>query len=231
MSRRSTLFSSAGATVLCAYMAACGGGGSAGTPPEPCHAALRVLALGDSTMRGTGDMIQRELDRTLGAGAAIVQNRGENGATSADLLAGTRRTPPLAAMLADFEPDVVVVNSGMGDMRDQLGVPGYEQRLRTISATVGERLVFQTPNPVTNATPYGSDRAVAELPGYVQAMRRVAGGTVLSDVNAYVQTLPGWQALMKDGIHPGPDLHQLIVSGATVPAILAKRAQVCGAPA
>lgn len=190
-------------------LAACGGGGS------DCPEVFRVLLVGDSTMLGTGDMVQREL-----GSRALVWNRGQNGATSADALNGYRGQT-LAGVLEEFRPHIVVSNYGMGDMRDDLGVAGYTERLRSIRAMVGDSLILQTPNPATTAVPFGSERAAVEIGLYAQAARRVAveTGTPLADAQAYVLTVPGWQALMADGIHPGPELHRLIVRDVTVPAI------------
>ena len=200
-------------------LVACGGG----SDPPSCPDVWRVLAVGDSTMRGTGDMLQRELDARLGKGRAVVWNKGQNGATSADALNGYEGQK-LADLLAELRPDIVVSNYGMGDMRDSLGVEGYASRLREIRAMVGDGLILQTPNPATQETPYGSERAEREIAEYTQAVREVAHetGTPLADVRAFVLSLPNWQALMADGIHPGPELHQRIVRGVTAPAVVEK---------
>jgi len=221
--------------LVCASLAACGGGGS-GEPTKAAAAeapqcqAIRVLALGDSTMRATGDMLQRNMDARFGPGAVVVTNAGENGATSADLLSGADGNGGLPSLLAEIDPHIVVDNHGIGDVRDSLPVDGYEERMREIRVIVGDRLIFQTPNPTTTQTPYGRERVVAELPLYVDAMRRVAGetGAGVADVNAYVQSIEGWQGLMHDGLHPSPALHQQIVDNVTAPAVAeAVKAQGC----
>ncbi len=206
-------------------LAACGGGGSDRKAAEATHcpAVFRVLAVGDSTMRGTGDMLQVELDARLGKGRAVVWNRGQNGATSADGLKGYEGQR-LDLLLAEVDPHIVVSNYGMGDMRDNLGVEGYASRLREIRALVGDALILQTPNPATQVTPYGSERAEREIADYTEAVRVVAAdtGTPLADVRAFVLSLEGWQGIMADGIHPGPELHRQIVRGVTAPAVVEK---------
>ena len=44
-------------------------------------------------------------------------------------------------------------------------------------------------------------------------------GAVLIDVDAYVLTVPGWQAMQPDGTHPSAELYGLIARNAVYPAL------------
>lgn len=190
---------SAFVSALCALvLSACGGGGS-DKPPE----ARTLQLFGDSTQHEAADSYRAKY------GAARVIDSSVSGTNSRDGV----------ALLPSVRGDVLLVNFGandavLADPTHLTPIAEYKANLRLIAAAPA-RVIFETPNPQT------SD--LRNLPPYVQAMREVAAetGTQLIDVYACMSASPGWQGLIRDGVHPSiPVGYDWIVANCVAPALV-----------
>ena len=183
---------------LCLVLAACGGGGS-DTPPE----ARTLQLFGDSTQHEAADSY-----RTKYGAARVIDSS----------VAGTKSSDGVA-LLASVRGDVLLVNFGandavINDPTHLTPIETYKANLRLLAAAPA-RVIFETPNPET------SD--LRDLAPYAQAMREVAAetGTRLIDVYACVLASPGWQGLLRDGVHPSiPVGYDWIVTNCVAPALV-----------
>lgn len=227
------------AIACAAILTACGGGGGGGdsntsapasqplaaTAPAattpgctPLGRPVQYTIAGDSTNAGkdgaTGTydvtpamLMQSLMDARFGAGAVVVTSIAVPGSTSNDLAP------------SQLTGDITIVNFGINDSAiSRLGatdspvpIANYRLNLRALHATV-----LQTPNPT-----YRDIRPLAATEAYAQAMREVAAetGTPVADVTPYVLGLPGWQALVADGIHPTGALYAAIQRDVIFPVV------------
>ncbi len=200
--KTATLQSSLLVSVLAA-LAACGGGG--GDAPE-C-APVTVQVFGDSIGRIFGEALQIEADKSRGAGSVLVEVRAVGGTSSDQLIAGTdgRNAPWPAGAGAD----VIFMNHGHNDRTKGIPVEQYADNLRQFAALGA---VILTPIPVEWRPDEGS--------GYLAAAKEIPGSV---DVNAYVNSLPNWGALLPDGTHPGA-----VLAGMVARDVLLPKVQKCG---
>lgn len=222
--------------LLCAVLAACGGGGDAVEPvavaasqpaaasaPQPVKAQCRdvkVNLYGDSTMQGSQHFTldangRSALGRYLDANSTrhvLITDLSIPGTTSTLMVIGWDGTQVGPAWPHWLDADVIVVNHGLNDAARVDGAT-YEANLRII-ASAGVPTVFQTPNPIPDL---GQDPK-----GYAAIMRTVALEThnALADVYSYVIALPNWLPMIWDGAHPDYDLYLKLASDVVGPALL-----------
>lgn len=180
-------------------LSACGGGGGAATGIQ----IRSVQLFGDSTMDQAGPLIAAALS------PLTVINSARSGSTSTMLLEGTDRViePCCQSANAQWPQSIgaalVVINHGMNDsQKDLIGPPygitvqAYKENLRELIRRANTRVVLQTPNP--------SFRRDVDSAPYAQAMREVGAemGVYVIDVHAFVSSIPGWENLIPDGVHP-----------------------------
>ena len=164
---------------------------------------------------GPARLLQAAMDRRFGARSVRVELRGVGGTASGDLLAGTdglNRPWPRSATA-----DITVLNHGLNDMQRRVPIEAYQRNLAAMRVTL-----YETPNPVAPRMPWAST-------AYAEAMRRVAGGAPLADVDAFVRSLPEWSSYLPDGVHPSEALYRLIVANVLFPALepLVAKARGC----
>lgn len=221
---------------LAAFLTACGGGGGGEPSQAPTAVSVAIPApsvppvasctpeavalqfFGDSTQvsltpnsgpspnspwRIAGEMLAAKF------GGVTSESRGVGHTTSNDLVMGTDHlNKPWPGSVAPGA--LTVVNFGINDSAS-ISLDTYKANLRKLNPAY-----FETPNP-TDAPSRPFERTQA----FAQAMRDVAAelGTSVIDVNAYVLSLPNWQAYLVDGIHPSDELYALIARNAVYPAI------------
>jgi len=206
-----------------AALTACGGGGG-GSPTQVSGAAATapksvvVYAEGDSTMcgyrinDGSGTclynvspptVMQNLLQQKFGA-TVTVQNNGVPGTIINQDLNGSS-IAPLATRLAASAAIPVLENFGLND-----AVKSSPAQFRidlnawidTVQA-MGKIPVLEEPNPTGFASP-ALDAIVAVIDD-VSHQRGVA----LVRQYDYIQTLPNWQTMLTDGVHPNDQLYAI----------------------
>jgi hypothetical protein len=205
--------------LLCLVLAACGGGGDAGTCSAPTIQlfgdSTQALAVPDWQARYGPRIIDSAryssgtrnlLEGTNGIGAGVV--RPALPPWPQPVLAGT---------------DFVVVNLGLVDgytLAPATFVPvsQYKTNLRAIVAASPVPVILETPN---QSTLPGRDMTL-----YAQAMRDVAAETGLRVIDTFAcfQTMPNWQAHLDGfgaggGAHPDAAGLQFIVDTCVAPVI------------
>ena len=198
------------AAACCAVLAACGGGTDAPQAPVPPRApacaprVVSVALLGDSTMLGLelfegsyriaphnpGVQLQADMDAEFGPGAVVVTDYGVGGTTAA-------QGNPVAA-------DIVVENYGINDSARGVSIADFTTAVLTLKPTL-----------IETQTPGDPDDPVA-LP--FRAAERSLGLPV-ADSAAYVLSLPNYQAMLSDHLHPTDALYVLIVDNVLAPAV------------
>jgi hypothetical protein len=63
---------------------------------------------------------------------------------------------------------------------------------------------------------------LAALLAFCAAVVAAELGLPLADVDAYVRSLPGWEAMIPDGVHPDAALLRLIADNVVGPALAAR---------
>lgn len=212
----------AAAIALCIALSACGGGGG-GSSSAPVAAVpvppktVVVSAEGDSTMFGlqvvNGAAVQSsnnapvELQKLLGS---PVINNGVSATTVCERLSGTvPYKTSLATEIASQDAQIYIGNwaindsSGASDIGEPLAT--YQSCLVEFVTQVraaGKVVVLEEPNPVVNPR-------FANLPQYVAAIDYVATQMNVPLVRQYdyIQTLPNWQSMLTDGVHPDDPLY------------------------
>jgi lysophospholipase L1-like esterase len=199
----------------------CGGGGG-GSPAvvQTAQAAPKVIAIdfeGDSTYYGT-QVINGVTSRTANNPPALVQsmfgsgvavtNSAAGGATIDMALNGVapRYATTLATRLQTLKPKVVPFNFAINDSLHEAEAD-YLSGLATWIATVraaGAVPVLEEPNPVCN-------NIAPNLDQYVNDLRQVAAqqGVTLIAQYDYIKSLPNWQAMLTDCVHPTDALYQI----------------------
>jgi lysophospholipase L1-like esterase len=203
----------------------CGGGGGSSPVPQsldingpiPAAQQVGIDAEGDSTFYGT-QVINGVLSRTPNNPPAILQkdfgssttvtNSGVGGATITQALNGIapRYSAPLASRLASLSPKLVLSNFGIND--SEVGdETAYRNSLNTWISTVrsmGATPILEEPNPVCDATH-------PKLDAFVVILRDVAAqqGVTLIAQYDYIKSLPNWQAMLTDCVHPTDALYAI----------------------
>lgn len=221
---RQSRFSEARATYLvglCLALSACGGGGGGGNNAAPVQAAptppkvITVSAEGDSTMWGyqvvnnaavqSPNNVPVELQKMLGV---PVINNAIPATTVCERLSGDAPyKAPLSAELATNAAQIYIGNWAINDSSMHIGEPlatfqGCLVEFVTQVRAAGKTVVLEEPNPVTNAT-------FPALADYVAAIDYVATQMNVPLVRqySYIQTVPGWQSMLTDGIHPNDAMY------------------------
>lgn len=202
----------------------CGGGGGGGSPAVVAQAAPAapkpIPALdfeGDSLFHGTQVIngVPSEtpnnppalVQKMFGAAVAIT-NSSAGGATVLQALNGIapRYATTLAQRLQTLKPKYVVsdfaINDSLGESEaDYLN--GLAVWIATVRAA-GATPILEEPNPTC-------DGKVPNLDQYVNDLRQVAAqqGVTLIAQYDYIKSLPNWQALLTDCIHPTDALYQI----------------------
>jgi hypothetical protein len=207
--------------LLVVVTTACGGGSASPEAPavsdEPqrpeCVPSVRVQFFGDSTQvtaYGLG-FLRAELHKRFG-NAVVTELRAVSNSDSQQLRDGTDGLN--APWPGSVAAEIVVINHGINDAKR------HTNYAANLQAFVGPGVVFETPNPV-----YGKNFDTAEN---AALMRKIGTGTI--DVHGYVSTLPNWQAMVPDGVHPDAALHALIAQNVMAPALTSLiAARLCSA--
>jgi lysophospholipase L1-like esterase len=152
--------------------------------------------------------LQRQMDARFGTGVVHVENRAVPGSRADQLIEGTDGLN--LPWPGSVDAHITVANFGINDMF-VADVPTYKANLRKLRGVT----VFVTQNPIS--LPVWGETGQT----YAQAMRDVAAelGTPVADVNAYVRSLPNWEAYEADNIHPNGTLYGLIVTNVLLPKL------------
>ncbi|WP_436221486.1 SGNH/GDSL hydrolase family protein [Cupriavidus necator] len=151
-------------------------------------------------------VLQSELARSARA-EVVVSNQGVPAMRATDLLAGTDGVhPPWAQMAPTSKAHVVVFNYAINDAwRDTL--TDYRLHLEGLVAVAranGMIPVLEEPNPVCNQLGPRLDR-------FVDTLRAVAAEQKVPLIAHYdaIKTIPNWQAMVPDCIHPNQSLYEI----------------------
>jgi hypothetical protein len=201
-------------SILAGVLCACGGGG--GSSPQTQAAAactsphLTVQLFGDSTQAAQFDIgtLQLDLNAKYGANSVTVVSNAVSGTTSGQLIAGAdgKNLPWPGSVTGD----IVLVNHAINDERDATDITTFTQNYRAFSGV--KNIILETPSPMT---------ASIQDPRYADAIRAVGleKKVPVIDVDAYVRTLPNWQQLLVDGMHPSGALVSLIATNVLMPVL------------
>lgn len=214
------IFSGAVAVVVSASvaMAGCGGGGGGATVTPPATTSANINYQGDSTCYGTqywdavltrtSNNVPALLQQMFG-GKVVVQNNCVGGADITMAYDGTqpRYSQTLAQRLAaDTQSQYVVSNFGINDSAN-LSVGTYTTYLNNWITTVraaGKTPIMVEPNPTCDGTHTNEAAFVAALQSVTSSQ-----GVVLIAQYDYILSLPNWQGLLSDCIHPGDTLYRI----------------------
>lgn len=225
--------SDSGTTVSGNGAAASGGGGSSGagngtagsapaSAPAPTAKAVAIDAEGDSLIWGysgtdaAGNFIQSPnnppavmqsaLQAQFGAGVTV-QNNAITGSQVAQSLNGTSPyTVPFATRLATSQAKIVLADYAANDSV-AASIDSYKADLATWIADVraaGKVPVLEEPNPMCSSE-------FANLGAFRDAMVSVAQSqnVLLITQYDYIASLPNWQSMLLDCIHPDDDLYRI----------------------
>jgi lysophospholipase L1-like esterase len=203
----------------------CGGGGGgpegSGAPVQTVKKTVVIDAEGDSLIWGyvgtqNGVLIQSVnnppvvLQATLQAnisGNVIVNNKAVPGATAADSLTGAPNYgTPFATRLSKSNAQIVLADYMMNDSR-LMTTDAYRANLISWIDTVrqaGKTPVLEEANPSCAANH-------TNLPDYRAIMVDVANqkGVFLIKQYDYVSSLPNWQSMLVDCVHPNDTLYKI----------------------
>lgn len=229
------------ALTLCAFLAACGGGGSepepvVTTPPVQVCGPVKIATFGDSTMSGDvrTKFMQDAIDAQLGAGKAIVENRAASGYAAFELLAGSDTVNVrYVDQLAITKPDVVLINHGLNDMAHRRTLEQYRADLDylvTQAQARGAVVILQTQIPQNGSGRFGEAWRVETVKVYAQVMRDVAAyrKTGLVEVMGFVESVPDFAAHVPDGVHQDAYLDGSIYGGPVASALAEAARGKCG---
>ncbi|MFM0022204.1 SGNH/GDSL hydrolase family protein [Paraburkholderia azotifigens] len=195
-----------------------GGGGSSAQPATALAVPPKIVNLdaqGDSTMYGyervNGVLVQTQnnapalLQSSLRAqyGATVsVKNDGVGGSTIAQRLNGT---VPYTAPYTPDSSQIVIGNWALNDAAQSVDVQQFQSSIVqfvTLVRAAGKTVVLEEPNPSTT---------VANLGAYVAAIDYVATqmNVPLVQQYVYIQSLPGWQSMLTDGVHPNDAMYAI----------------------
>jgi lysophospholipase L1-like esterase len=185
-------------------------------PPPPCKATVTVQLFGDSTQNYAFEwgFLRHELDSRFGPGRVVLQNNAVSGTDSLELYAGADTLNP--PWPQGVTADIAMVNHGINDNAKGRPLAGYIVHMRAFARGNGStRMVIETPNPIA------AYRGVPADAPFAQAGRDAAAlaGVPVADVQAYVLSLPDWESLTLDGVHPSPELARAIARDVTAPTL------------
>jgi acyl-CoA thioesterase-1 len=207
----------------------------AASTPAAQTVAVHIDAEGDSTMQGIENLspthananyittpnsapvdLQADL-RTQFGNAVTVENHGVAGTTACERVNGTPGYAALSSSLTNDPAQIVIGNWAINDANatGNESVTQYQQCLEQFVDTVraaGKTPVLEEPNPVVGSTTYPTDPTIFDaLPNYVAVMDSVAQekGVLLIQQYAYIQSLPNWQSMLTDGVHPDDALYAI----------------------
>ncbi|WP_454825896.1 SGNH/GDSL hydrolase family protein [Paraburkholderia xenovorans] len=221
---------------LCLGVAACGGGGgstntgtnsNAAQPPAQITStpvpSVIIDAEGDSliwgleTINGTQIqtpnsapvVLQADLQSQLGAQISVrVDNRAMPGATTEDSLYAVMPyyAQTFSARIASAPGQIVLADYAVNDSRVRT-TDEYDTDLTQWVANIraaGKTPVLEEPNPVCAPD-------VPNLDAYVSIMRTVAQtqNVMLIEQYDYIRSLPNWQSMLTDCIHPNDALYAI----------------------
>ncbi|WP_234775160.1 SGNH/GDSL hydrolase family protein [Paraburkholderia tropica] len=223
-------------------LSACGGGGGGDSPGSHTASApasssvttpvsVVIDAEGDSTMYGTQStngldpyqtpynapaLMQQNLQSYVGQTVTVI-NDGKPGTSLSNRLFGTFGDAGVTwQQYLDTTPfQIVIENFGLNDSNPNNvwnESPADFQWDLTVFATAavkaGRVVVFEEPNPC--ADPVWN----AQVAQYSQIIDQVAAqyGIPLVKQYDYIMSLPNWQSLLIDGLHPTPDLYEIKAS-------------------
>lgn len=215
------------ATILGAFVVACsgcgGGGGESNSSTAQASAAPAIKAVvidaeGDSTMFGaqyiSGTQIQSPnapptvnqaaLRASLGQQITVENNGFPGGTIHANLYGGNKST--LAARLHDDQCQIVVGNFAINDAYTT-DAGSYRTDLLQWIATVrsfGKTPVLEEPNPVAASGYEKLDSFVAVISDVGQQQ-----GVLVIHQYGYIKSLPNWQSMLLDGVHPTDQLYAI----------------------
>ncbi|MFM0405218.1 SGNH/GDSL hydrolase family protein [Paraburkholderia dipogonis] len=209
----------------CALSACGGGGGGSPAPvnqsaPAPVPTPAKIIAIdaeGDSTYYGT-QVINGVVTRTANNPPALLQqmfgtavtvtNSAAGGATILEALNGIapRYATTLSARLQTLKPQYVASNFVINDSLHEAEadyLSGLAAWIATVRAN-GATPILEEPNPVC-------DGKAPNLDQYVYDLRQVAAqqGVTLIAQYDYIKSLPGWEAMLTDCVHPTDALYQI----------------------
>lgn len=213
-------------SVLGMFVMACSGcgGGGGGSSPAPvtqsAPAAKKVITIdaeGDSTFVGAheinGTVFISEnnppalLQKKLG-GSATVINNGKGGADVTQALGGIapRYVDTLATRLASDGAQIVISNFAIND---SIRLSQEEYRNGLISwvnavRNMGRLPILEEPNPTCASN-------ITRLDEYVGILRDVSAQqnvTLIAQYD-YIKTLPNWQSMLWDCIHPRDSMYEI----------------------
>jgi lysophospholipase L1-like esterase len=193
---------------------------AASTPAATTSQSITLDAEGDSTMKGAmlvnGTYIfaqlpapavdQAQLIEALGTENLAIENNGVVGETVGEDVSGWAGFAPLATRLAVDPSKIVLENYGMNDSL-AISVQAFHDNLVAWIAVVrqaGKIPVLEEPNPssLSYYTQLPAFAAMVDQVGYEQKV------LVIQQYN-YVLSLPNWQSMLTDGIHPNQALYIL----------------------
>lgn len=202
-----------------------GGGGSPSTVAAAQPKSIQTVAIdaeGDSTMWGlekdasgaafqtknSAPVVLQSILQGQFSAKIVVNNNGVPSASVADSLNGTAPyySQPIEKRLAASASQIVLENDGINDAQrvttDQFysNLTLWVQRVKM----AGKTPVLEEPNPITRA---GSP----DLAPYVAIINQVASVQNVPVVKQfdYIQSLPNWQTMLTDGIHPNDALYAI----------------------
>lgn len=207
----------------------CGGGGGSSAPPvvaSPTQSksvqTITIDAEGDSTMWGLEKDASGQPFQTKNNAPAVLQSvlQGEfsarivvnnNGVPSASVADSLNGTAPyysgvfekrLAVSLAQIVIENYAINDAQRVTTDQFysNLTTWVERVRM----AGKTPVLEEPNPITRP-------GLPELAPYVEIIDQVASIQNVPVIRQfdYIQTLPNWQSMLNDGVHPGDALYAI----------------------
>lgn len=208
------------ACAVAVLVTACGGGGGGdSTPPpqKPPPKAVLVDAQGDSTIAGgtiTGltpnspPVILQRLLRVQFDDTVSVSNNGVSGTTISQRLNGEAPyTQTLPDYLKNDQAKIVIgnwaINSAVLD-KDAATYNGSLVQFVNDVRAAGKIPVLEEPNPTNSPR-------VVNLQNYVAIMDNVAlqMNVALVKQYDYILSLPNWQSMLPDGIHPNDALYAI----------------------
>lgn len=145
-------------------------------------------------------VLQSLLQKQFGT-TVTVENNGQGGATVVERMNGST---PYTSPYASDGAKIVIGNWAINDTVNE-SVSAYETALISFVTNVragGGIAVLEEPNPVVGAPTVGD---------YSDAMDAIAAQMNVPIIKqyAYIQSLPNWQDMLTDGIHPNDALYAI----------------------
>jgi acyl-CoA thioesterase I len=188
------------------------------TPAASAAQSIVIDAEGDSTMKGAlwinggytyaqlpaPEVAQAQLIESLGTENLQVENNGVVGETVGDDISGWAGFAPLATRLAVDPSQIVLENYGLNDSIE-VDLQTFHDNLTAwiqVVRQAGKIPVLEEPNP-PSLSYYTQIGAFASMVDQVGDEQHVL---VIQQYN-YILSLPNWQNMLTDGIHPDQALY------------------------